>query len=182
MQVNQVIADNLNQICNERKLSLRQLSKISGVSNTTLAQIANGEGNPTINVLLKITSALKVPYTRLIDEVRRDVTVVRLKDRINLEGELASYQSYNYFPYSPQRNFEFFYVELDPLSKHQSPKHVETAQEYIFVIQGTLLLTTGTSTLRLHQQDGAWFESAVPHSYENPETTPLQFISINYYP
>lgn len=63
MEVSVIIAENLHRICTERGLSLRQLAKLSDVNPTTLSQLAKGDGNPTINVLLKITTALKIPYT-----------------------------------------------------------------------------------------------------------------------
>jgi len=182
MDINRVIAENLAALCKEQKLSLRQLSRLSGVSISSLSLIAKGEGNPTINVLLKITAALKVPYTSLIDEIKRDVTVVRKADRINLAGENPAYQTYNYFPYAANRNFEFFYVELTAHSANESPAHSDKAQEYLFVIEGTLCLTVGKEEMVLDQHDGVWFESSAVHSYENKTDAVLKFISINYYP
>lgn len=182
MNLNKIIASNLKELRTERNLSIRQLADLCGMSNVMLSQIEKGESNPTINTLLKITTALKVPYTRLIDEVRRDATIVRKSDRIPLMGESPAYQIFNYFPFSPQRNFEFFQVELEPHSKSQSSGHSKMAQEYIFVIHGTLNLLLNDKELVLNAQDAAYFESSVHHIYENKTGDPLQFISINYYP
>lgn len=182
MNLNLIIATNLKQLRTERNLSIRQLSDLCGVSNVMLSQIEKGESNPTINTLLKITTALKVPYTKLIDEVQRDATIVRKSDRVPLMGESPAYQIFNYFTYSPQRNFELFYAELKPYSQSQSSAHSELAQEYIFVISGTLNLTLNNKEFMLKEQDSAFFESSYNHIYENKTGELLKFISINYYP
>ncbi len=182
MEVSVIIAENLQRICTERGLSLRQLAKLSDVNPTTLSQLAKGDGNPTINVLLKITTALKIPYTGLIEEQKKEVTIVRKNERVPLIGENPAYQIFNYFPYSAQRNFEFFYVTLDPHSKSESSGHTAKAQEYIFMISGTLCLTVDGKTLIAEAQDALCFESSSTHSYENKTDTAIQFIVVNYYP
>ena len=68
MELNEIIAANLNKLRTERNLSLGQLSGLSGISKVMLSQIEKGETNPTINTIWKIANGLKVPYTELIDE------------------------------------------------------------------------------------------------------------------
>lgn len=182
IDVSNIIADNLQRICSARGLSLRQLSRISGVNNTTIAQIAKGEGNPTINVLLKITTALKIPYTALIEEPKKDVTIVRKVDRVPLVGENPAYEIFNYFPYSSQRNFELFHVTLKPHSRSESSGHTANAQEYIFVTSGTLHLTVNETTIIVNEHDALYFESSCFHAYENMTDNEIQFVVINFYP
>ena len=182
MDVNNIIAANLKQLRTDRNLSIRQLAELSGVSNVMLAQIEKGESNPTINTLLKITTALKVPYTRLIDEVTRNVTLVSKDERVALLDAGDKYKIFNYFPFSTQRNFEFFYVELEPYSQSTSDGHSEKAQEYVFVISGKLGLKINEKLVKLKQEDALYFESAVKHTYINDTGQKVRFISINYYP
>ena len=46
----------------ENKLSMDELSRLSGVSKSMLAQIERGDGNPTISTLWKISNGMKVPF------------------------------------------------------------------------------------------------------------------------
>jgi transcriptional regulator with XRE-family HTH domain len=48
-------------------MTLRQLSKLSGVSKSHLDRIETGESDPTLNTLVKIAKALKVKPSTLID-------------------------------------------------------------------------------------------------------------------
>ena len=182
MNLNKIISANLKKLRTEQNLSIRQLSSLSGVSNVMLSQIEKAESNPTINTLWKIAAALNVPYTRLIDELPLNAAIVRKKDRVKQPEDSKQYDVFNYFSYTSQRNFELFYVELAPNATNHSTAHSHKAQEYIFVISGTLKLSIQNQILTLHEEDAAYFESSSNHSYENPADSTLKFICINYYP
>ena len=59
--MNQTVATNIKSLREKNKLSMEELSKISGVSKSMLAQIERGDGNPTISTLWKIANGMKVP-------------------------------------------------------------------------------------------------------------------------
>ena len=63
------IGANLKQLRTERNLTLGQLSGLAGISKAMLSEMEKGMGNPTINTIWKIANGLKVPYTRLLEEV-----------------------------------------------------------------------------------------------------------------
>lgn len=116
MELGKVIAINLKQLRTERNLTLGQLSKISGISKAMLSDIEKGNSNPTINTIWKIANGLNVPYTRLMDEIEKEATVIRRSEPVMQTGETEHYRVYCYFRSTPLRNFELFYVELDPHS------------------------------------------------------------------
>ena len=70
--MNQVVAYNIKALREKNKLSIDELSKLSGVSKSMLAQIERGDGNPTISTLWKISNGMKVPFDALT--VRPKVT------------------------------------------------------------------------------------------------------------
>lgn len=74
-----------------------------------------------------------------MDGIEEDATVVRKDEPVMQTGETEHYRVYCYFPSTPVRNFELFYVELDPMSSNASIGHSEKAQEYIYVMQGNYL-------------------------------------------
>jgi predicted transcriptional regulator len=50
-------AEIIGQLCrvrNERKISQRELEKITGISQTTIARIESGRNSPSLNTMLKI--------------------------------------------------------------------------------------------------------------------------------
>ena len=182
MELGKVIALNLKELRTERNLTLGQLSKISGISKAMLSDIEKGNSNPTINTIWKIANGLNVPYTKLMDGIEKEATIVRKSEPVMQTGETGHYRVYCYFPSTPVRNFELFYVELDGQSSNASIGHSEKAQEYIYVMQGELSLHTETGDYVLHEGDALVFDSTIGHTYENQRDTLLTFMVINFYP
>lgn len=182
MELGKIIAFNLRELRNERNLSLGQLSKESGISKAMLSDIEKGNSNPTINTIWKIANGLKVPYTRLIDGVEKEATVVRRSEPKAQTGETDAYRVYCYYKTTPVRNFELFYVELDPEASNKSIGHSEKAQEYIYIIKGELVLDTENGDYTLQEGDSLVFDSSIGHTYTNRLDTLLKFMVINYYP
>lgn len=182
MELGKIIAVNLKELRTERNLTLGQLSKISGVSKAILSDMEKGSSNPTINTLWKIANGLNVPYTKLMDGIEKKATLVRRSDPAMQAGPTGSYRVYCYFPSTPVRNFELFYAELDAKTSNASIGHSNKAQEYIYVIEGNLILQTETGNYTLNTGDALMFDSSVNHTYVNPLDDLLKFMVINYYP
>jgi XRE family transcriptional regulator, regulator of sulfur utilization len=181
MKLNEVIAFNLRLLRTERNLSLGQLAEQSGVSKVMLSQMEKGESNPTINTIWKIANGLKVPYSRLIDEVKNETVVIRGADCVKQADENDAYRVYCYFPTTPARNFEIFRVELDPHCVNDSIGHAEKSQEYVYVCSGELILKTAGREYTLGAGDSICFDPTPHHVYENRRDEPLTFLVINYY-
>lgn len=181
MELGRIIALNLKKLRTERNLSLGQLAAECGISKTMLSDIEKGGSNPTINTIWKIANGLKVPYTRLIDEEEGEATLVRREETISQSGETSSYRVYCYFTTTPTRNFEMFYCELDAQSSNKSIGHSDKAQEYIYVIDGTLIVDTDHGEYELQAGDSLAFDSSIAHTYRNIQEELATFMVINYY-
>ena len=177
-----IIAMNLKQLRTERSLTLGQLAKESGVSKAILSDMEKGESNPTINTIIKVSKGLNVPYSRLMEGVEPESTLVRQQETVMQANENHHYRIFCYFTTSPKRNFELFRVELDPNSSNVSIAHPPKSQEYLYVLEGELTLETETASYTLHPGDSLGFASSVPHSYHNRQTEQAVFLCINYHP
>lgn len=51
----------------DRNLSVRQVSKMTGISRSTIGRIANGEISPTANTLEALARGLNISISDLID-------------------------------------------------------------------------------------------------------------------
>lgn len=178
----QIIAMNLKQLRTERSLTLGQLAKESGVSKAILSDMEKGESNPTINTIIKVSKGLNVPYSRLMEGVEPESTLVRQQETVMQANENHHYRIFCYFTTSPKRNFELFRVELDPNSSNVSIAHPPKSQEYLYVLEGELTLETETASYTLHPGDSLGFASSVPHTYHNRQPEQAVFLCINYHP
>lgn len=62
----------------KKKLTLRQLSKLTGITKSTLNNIENNRVDPKLSQLAKIAQALKVPIEELYESVLDKWTVAHL--------------------------------------------------------------------------------------------------------
>src|SRR6266511_226473 len=77
-----ILGANLRRLRVRRGLSLDQFARESQVSRAMLSQIELGRSSPTINVVWKISTALRVPFSALISETERSSAVsVRSEER-----------------------------------------------------------------------------------------------------
>ena len=59
-QVSLKIGERLKEIRNTRQLTLDDVAELTGVSKPMLGQIERGQSSPTINILWKISTGLKM--------------------------------------------------------------------------------------------------------------------------
>ncbi|WP_433622238.1 helix-turn-helix domain-containing protein [Nocardia sp. CA-120079] len=74
---NDLVARNLRRYRLERSMSLGDLARRSGLSKQTLSKIEQGVGNPTVETLSLLGTALGVPARRLLTEWGTPVFVQR---------------------------------------------------------------------------------------------------------
>lgn len=182
MEIDKVIAENLRKLREQQNLSLGQLAERTGLSKVMLGQLEKGGANPTINNIWKITAALGVPYTALLDTTGSAACVVRREDMPTQSNEDGHYRLVCYYPSAAERSFEWFRMELDGGCRYTSVGHRDRALEYIVVLSGELRLETQGQLYTLAAGDSISFQAAETHTYCNETAAPVVASIINYYP
>lgn len=93
------VSENLKRIRQSKGMSLDQVAEQTGVSKSMLAQIEKGTANPSIGVLGKITSGLRIEFQRLIDPPRVDYALISPDDLVPTKELLGQYRVWTCFPY-----------------------------------------------------------------------------------
>ncbi|MEI3478525.1 MAG: XRE family transcriptional regulator [Bilophila sp.] len=159
MELGKIIAKNLSDLRNARHLTLGQLSKLSGISKAMLSEIKKGTAT--------------LPSTRSGNRARAGCPLYQADRRRgkgsrphpqtakpHADRETEAYRLYCYYKSTPFRNFELFYIELDPHSSNMSIGHTDKAQEYVYVIKGELILRTEGADYTLQEGDSLVFDSS----------------------
>lgn len=173
--LNDNIAINLKRIRMARGISLDVVSEQTGVSKSMLGQIERGVANPTIGIIGKIVSGLRVELNDLVKAPGEEVYSVYKKKLIPTKEEEGKYKVYTYFPYEKGRNFEIYVIEIEAGSSYFSGSHGENTKEYIIVNEGTLSLKLDDEELTVHTGDAIRFETGKVHEYVNREDKRLNF-------
>lgn len=135
MEISAIIAINLKRIREERKLSMGQLAEMAGVSKVVLSQLEKGTANPTINTIWKITGALGLPYSSLLEMPETNAIHIKKKDLQDMCDD--GYHIFTYYGKEPARPFELYEIVVDPGAEHDSIGHSSESSEYIIRTEGS---------------------------------------------
>ncbi len=126
------------------KLTLNELSAISGVSRAMLSEIERDIKVPTIEIACKIADALDVNILELLDKKDNNrIKVIHKNERPVLTSEYT-YKRFLLSPSLPFSLIEFEYCVI-PQGKSTGPimAHDPPIKEYLVVSSGTITLCTG---------------------------------------
>ena len=180
MTINEAIAKNLNSIRKEQGMSIGKLARFTGLSKAAISQIEQGDGNPTINTINKLASALHVPYTALLNARESTANAVFKDDVASWTSPDGSLKSLNYYPSSPDRNIKIMVLELQPGSAHNI-ESARDAERYIIVKSGSLVVELGEFSYFLMEGDAISFDAAEDCLIKNEEAGPASCFCENRY-
>lgn len=179
MDVTSLVAKNVRQAREAKKLTLDGASAATGVSRSMLAQIEKGEVNPTISVLWKIANGYKVSFTSLVEDRQPGVEVLHQGEP--LAEDEGRYLNYPLFPFQDQTRFETYRIVIQPEGALEAQPHLKGSSEYITVFAGQVEITVDKESFALFQGDSIRFPCDVPHGYRNPGEEPAELSMLIYY-
>jgi len=181
-QVSLKIGERLKEIRNTRHLTLDEAAELTGVSKPMLGQIERGQSSPTINVLWKISTGLRIPLSFFCRQPETEYTVAGLSEKEMIMEEDGGMRAYPLFPFDPARNVEVFYIEFDAGVQHDSMSHVEGVEEYIFLVQGALKMIIGGKEVVLQEKQSIRFGADISHTYHNVSDEVCTVYNVIFYP
>ncbi len=181
-QVSLKIGERLKEIRNTRQLTLDDVAELTGVSKPMLGQIERGQSSPTINILWKISTGLKIPLSFFCKQEEAEYTIVGLGEKDVITEEDGGMRAYPLFPFDPVRNVEVFYIEFDAGVNHESLPHVTGVEEYIFLVHGTLKMVIGGKEVLLQEKQSIRFGADISHAYHNISDKSCAAYNVIFYP
>lgn len=150
-----------------RGLSLDDLSETTGVSRSMICQIEQEKASPTLAILAKLASGMKVALGDLVDP-GRGATLYRQtsveESRVTRSRD-KSFQCALLTTNSANRHLEIMCFRFDKPGKHRSVGHGANAREYLFLEDGTMVLEVGSERFELTEGDLLEFAAAEAHEY-----------------
>nr|WP_326184331.1 XRE family transcriptional regulator [uncultured Oscillibacter sp.] len=165
--VNLTVSKNIRRLREERKLSMDELAKLSGVSKSMLAQIERGDGNPTLSTLWKISNGMKVPFDALTVRPKTPYEIVKLSEVQPLLEDGGKVKNYSLFPDDENRRFAVYYLELEQGSYWQSEPHLKGTVEFITIFVGCIEIQAGGKQFVIGAGESIRFKADTTHSYKN---------------
>ena len=164
----QEVAGRMRQLRRDKGLSLQELSRLAGIDKDTLARIENGEEQPQLGTVLKLSKSLERDLGSLIaGQGDRPYAITRKADRkkvVRSGGTESAKAQYAYRSLAPEvggRHMEPLLVRLQPNPEEEPSVH--QGEEFLFVLEGTVLLKLGEESFELESGDSAYYQSTQPH-------------------
>ena len=165
--MNTIVAKNIKRLREEKKLSMEELSKLSSVSKSMLAQIEKGTANPSLGVLGKITSGLRIRFQELIQAPPLDSCLVHVQEMVPTKEVEGQYKVWTCFPYEDNQLVEIYRIEIEAGQSYISGGHGEKTREYISVLQGEITVEAEGVSHLVTAEDVLRFETDQIHTYRN---------------
>jgi transcriptional regulator with XRE-family HTH domain len=162
----------------ESGLSLRALAEKSGLSANTLSLIENGKSSPSVSTLQKISAALQVPIVAffLPNQAGQKVIYTRTgcrKQAVFERGILEDLGSG-----LSDGALEPFIVTLEPQANSGPDPITHTGYEFVFCLAGRIAYVVENQRYLLEPGDSLFFESHLPHCWQNLSDQPAKKILI----
>jgi transcriptional regulator with XRE-family HTH domain len=154
----------------QKKLGLVQLGEHTGLSPALLSKIERGQLFPTLPTLLRIAMVFGVGLDHFFidNEDRPAVVVTRKRDRVRLPNrpgeDTPSYFFESLDFATTDRKIDMYYAEFPEASKPSVP-HEHAGAEFLYVLQGRLIVSIEAQDVVLDEGDALHFDSSAAHSY-----------------
>src|SRR6202048_2539077 len=114
-------------------LSLTELARRAGIAKSTLSQLENGTGNPSLETLWALGTALGVPLSRLIDPPPRDIQVIRAGEGVVMHAERDPYEAAMLASCPPGARRDIYRVSAKPGAGHLARPHTPGTVEHVIL-------------------------------------------------
>ncbi len=153
-------------------MTLNELSEITGLTASYLSQLERDIIEPSLASLRKIAKAFSVPIYTFLDDESKDHTLIRCDERKKLDLPNSSITYEFLTPMSFEKdspgNLEVIYYELNPLSWSSDDFIIHSADECIFIIEGSIELYLSEEKYELNSGDSIFIKRNIPHRFYNP--------------
>lgn len=145
--------------------SLSELARAAGLSKTILGRIEQGAGNPSVETLWRLATALRVPLGELLADPpgpRTRVLRARSGEPLRAESGLAAWLVH---AEGREHRSELFDLELAAGVEHAGTPHLPGTEELVLCLAGRVVAGAVAEPVELGVGDAVHFAADVPHVY-----------------
>ena len=165
----EALGQKIKTLRENKGMSLEAMSQMTGFDVETLLKIEKNEIQPQLGTVIKLSKALDSALGRLVSgQGDRLYTITRKGERKSAQRSTSSKSGgqklYTYKSLAPEvkgRHMEPLVVQLEEYPDQDVSIH--EGEEFIFVLDGVVLLKIGKESFELDPGDSAYYLSTTPH-------------------
>jgi len=164
------VGPRLKRLRSQRGVTLTALAETTGISKSTLSRLETGQRRPSLELLLPLARAYRVPLDDLVGAPEVGDPRVRLKPR-RANGRTV-------VPLTRQAGGIQAWKIIIPRSKSEPTLKTHEGYEALYVLSGRMRLVLGDHDVVLGQGEVAEFDTRVPHWFGSTGEEPAEVLSL----
>ncbi|GAB3682226.1 XRE family transcriptional regulator [Actinocorallia lasiicapitis] len=170
VQLVAVIAASVRRERARSGLSLTELAKRANIAKSTLSQLENGIGNPSVETIWALGVALDVPFSTLVEPHRQAVQVIRAGEGPVTYAERSPYAATLLSSSPPHARRDVYRIEAEPGEPRLSDPHMAGSFEHVVLSAGRALVGPSDAPVELGPGDYIRYPGDVPHLFKGLES------------
>jgi transcriptional regulator with XRE-family HTH domain len=156
---------NLSTLRHTRGLTQSALAKAANLPRSTIANLESGEGNPSLSVLVKVSSALGAPVDELLGSPRARVR--HWKAAEVAQARMGHGLRSRPLVPEPAPDETMNIMTFDPGGSLKGTPHLPGTREYFTCLDGRVSIGVAGERFELAAGDVLGFPGNLPHAYQN---------------
>jgi len=161
------LGEKLKEIRKNKRLTIADLAQKTGLSNGYLSNVERNLNSPTIESLRKIVDALSISLVDLFQEEEEVTDVVRKDERVTIVRSDDNSIIYELLSPTNKKSMEAMLLRVQPGANSGEFPHSHKGEDFGYIISGKIKYTVGENSYILEEGDSIYFDSTIPHHYEN---------------
>lgn len=168
----------INRVRKSKKITLKELSRMTELSVSFLSQVERGVSSTTVTSLKKISDALGIEMSELFSFAEEESSFVRTKENQMHLKLIETYTSHTKLSGRfENRKLEALLYYLAPGSG-RAEKFAHEGEEFHYVLKGTAEFILEDKKYVVKAGDSLHFPSTIPHSVNNNTKEGLEILSV----
>lgn len=146
-------------------LSVSELARRARVAKATVSQLEAG-GNPSVETLWALASALEIPFSSLVDPPPDAPTLIRAGSATGIPAAAAPYTALLLSASPPHARRDLYLIRAEPGSPRRSEPHPRGTIEHVVLVSGAAHVGPADAPLVLHVGDYVRYAGDAAHVFD----------------
>ena len=150
----------------KQEVSIGEVARRANIAKSTLSQLENGIGNPSIDTLWSLCMALDIPVSQLLAEPKSQIKVIRYGEGNAVVKDNRDYRA-TLLAASPKNvSRDVYWIEVAKGDPCLSEAHHNGVVEHLVLVSGKARLGPVNDTFVLNEGDYICYPADEPHVFE----------------